>query len=116
MSGSGEKLTDEGLVALQERFPELPPGYFEYLKAYGWGMTLSGRMLYSGPIGPEEIFGDAHELPGVVLLGDDLAGYFFAFSLEARQYGEVDQRGNWESALIAKDICGYANGTPPGSV
>lgn len=116
MSEAQVKLSAVELAAVQRDFPALPQDYLDYLTRHGWGMTPSGRMLYSGPIGPEEIFGDAHEIPGVVLLGDDLAGYFFAFSFEARQYGEVDQRGNWESALIAKDICGYANDTPPGSV
>lgn len=115
MSGSGEKLTDEGLVALQERFPELPPGYFEYLKAYGWGLTLSGRMLYSAPIDPEEIFGEAHGLQGFVLLGDDLAGYFFSFRLATKQYGEVDQRGSWQPALTAKDVHTYALGDSQGA-
>ncbi|MCV6798523.1 hypothetical protein OII53_22170 [Achromobacter ruhlandii] len=116
MSEAQVKLSAVELAALQRDFPALPQDYLDYLTLQGWGTTLSGRMLYSGPVGPEEIFGDEHHLPGVVLLGDDLAGYLFAFDLDARQYGEVDQRGNWQSTLIAKDICGYANGTPPGSV
>ncbi|MFF7060750.1 hypothetical protein ACFY89_29075 [Achromobacter spanius] len=57
-------------------------------------------MLYRAPIRPEEIFGEASGLQGFLLLGDDLAGYFFSFRLATRQYGEVDQRGGWRQALI----------------
>ncbi|MNX77705.1 hypothetical protein D3C86_1092570 [compost metagenome] len=115
MNEQQEKLSAAKLVALQEKFPALPQDYLDYLAQYGWGMTLTGRVLYSGPIGPEEIFGDERNLPGVVLLGDDMAGYCFAFNLETQQYGEVDQRGRWDPEAIAKNIYEYANGTPSGT-
>lgn len=115
MNEAQVKLSAVELAALQRDFPALPQDYLDYLTRYGWGMTPSGRMLYSGPIGPEEIYGDRHSLPEVVLLGDDMAGYCFAFNLETQQYGEVDQRGMWEPVSVAKDIYEYAHGTSTGT-
>lgn len=59
----------------------LPEEYLNWLSERGWGEQESGIMLYSGPVHPDDIFGEQHPvaLRGVLLVGDDMAGYSIGY-------------------------------------
>jgi hypothetical protein len=85
------------LAALSSAYPGLPAEYFTYLSDVGWGEAASGRMIYNGPVAPQELYGDAFSGFDIVLLGDDFQGYCFGYDLSASIYGEVNSRGIWEA-------------------
>ena len=89
-------LTEAELSDLKAVCPLLPTDYLAYLRSVGWGEAKSGRMIYSGPISPQEVYGESIELPGIVLLGDDFAGYCFGYDLVGGTYGEVSPTGGWQ--------------------
>ena len=94
--GAPTTLSQTEIDVLVAEFPDLPADYLAHLAIVGWGEAASGRMIYSGPIFPDEIFGAAVNLKGVVLLGDDFQGNCLGFNLVTKQYGEVIDDGTWE--------------------
>ncbi len=88
-------LTPEVVAELQLQNPGLLGDYFDYLLAIGWGETESGRVIYSGPIEPDEIYGVCDEHAGIVLLGDDKQGFCFGYDTVSRRYGEISDDGRW---------------------
>lgn len=74
----------------------LPHEYIAYLCTQGWGKTPSGKMLYSGPVKTDEIYGAEVGPTGLLVLGDDFAGYCFAYDPSVGSYGELDPFGYWE--------------------
>ena len=89
-------LNDAQVAALIGKYPELPSEYIAYLRSEGWGEAQSGRMIYEGPMFPDEIYGDNYNGPNVLLLGDDFQGYCFAYNPETKSYGEISDSGDWE--------------------
>ena len=89
-------LKDTQIDALLKEYPGLPKDYLEYLKSEGYGEAESGSMIYSGPIFPDEIYGDGYEGPNVLVLADDTQGYCLAYDLSAQQYGEISDSGEWK--------------------
>jgi len=90
------KLTEVELSNLMAACPGLPTDYLGYLRDVGWGEAATGRMIYSGPISPKDVYGASVDLPGIVLLGDDLAGYCFGYDLVGGTYGEISPTGGWQ--------------------
>ena len=102
------KLTNEDINNLLVEYPGLPNDYLEYLKNHGWGESLSGRMVYEGPVSPEDIYDDNYEGPkSVVLFGDDFQGYCLGFDLQKKSYGEVNSFGEWESSSSHEEMKEY---------
>src|SRR5687767_6224284 len=89
------KLTQQELFAVRAQYPRLPPEYFAYLEHVGYGEAEGGRMIYGGPISPEEIYGSSLKNSSVVLLGDDFQGYCFGYDLDKGIYGEFTPWGEW---------------------
>ncbi|MGN6235429.1 hypothetical protein [Dyella sp.] len=90
------KLSQHEASLLASRYPQLPSDYISHLTTHGWGDTANGKVLYNGPLETAEIFGAAVGPAGLLVLGDDLAGYCFAYDPSARVYGELDPNGRWE--------------------
>jgi hypothetical protein len=90
------RLDKEELAALQSAHPRLPVEYLQYLSEVGWGEAESGWMIYSGPINPQEVYGDQFSVSELVLLGDDMQGYCLAYDLASASYVEIDPRGSAE--------------------
>jgi hypothetical protein len=91
------QLTESEIASLTLKHPELPAEYFHYLSAYGYGETESGRMIYSAPINPADIYPRFQNRDRIVLLGDDFQGYCFGYNFDLQKYGEVSQAGIWET-------------------
>jgi hypothetical protein len=53
-------------------------------------------MIFSGPVEPQEVYGDTCPLHDIALLGDDLQGYCLGYDFSARTYGEVGPTGAWQ--------------------
>lgn len=87
----------KALDSLRAEYPELPADYFSYLMSVGHGEAPSGRMIYSGPIDPSDVYGERLKNSRIVLLGDDMMGYCLGFDRDSRRLGEVSPRGEWES-------------------
>lgn len=90
-------LTASALAAIAAAYPGLPPEYLAYLRDAGAGEAASGRMLYSGPVSPQDILGENFERTDIVLLGDDFAGYCFGYDFTSSCYGEVSPDGTWQA-------------------
>ena len=88
-------LEETEIKKLRDEYPGLPEEYFEYLRTVGWGEAESGHMIYSGPITPEDIYGDGYEGPELWVLGDDYQGYSFAFDPASGLFGEISDFGEW---------------------
>lgn len=91
------KVSVAELAELSSTYPSLPPDYFAYLRDVGWGEAASGRMIYSAPVAPQEVYGTNFGHTDIVLLGDDFAGYCFGYDLAAATYGEVTPNGSWRA-------------------
>ena len=89
------RLSEQEIAQLISRRPQLPAEYVSYLITYGWGDTPNGKMIYSGPLAPEDIYGVSVGPPDLLVLGDDLAGYCFAYDPNSGEYGELDPSGRW---------------------
>lgn len=76
-----EELSDPEIKAIEEKHGRLPEQYIRWLSDQGWGDQENGIMLYSGPLPANEIFGDQYPsaLEGVLLIGDDMAGYSIGY-------------------------------------
>jgi hypothetical protein len=90
------KVSPGEIAKLSLEFPNIPHEYFEYLRHIGWGECASGRMIYSGPVSPKEVYGKEFNQGHIILLGDDFQGYCFGYNIEDSTYGELDPLGNWE--------------------
>ncbi|MGE8362661.1 hypothetical protein [Pseudomonas sp.] len=100
-------LTPTQVQALRAAHPGLPEEYLAYLGDVGFGETASGYMIYSGPVSPEEIHGAAFDRAGIVLLGDDLAGYGFGYDVTSSCYGEVGPDGTWHAWPAGRGLQQY---------
>ncbi len=101
------KLAQQEAALLAARYPQLPADYISYLVTHGWGDTPNGKVLYNGPLAPEEIYGSAAGSAGLLILGDDLAGYCFAYDPSAKIYGELDPSGRWEPWQNGRGLSSY---------
>jgi len=76
------RLADEAIDMLRTQHPGVPIEYLAFLSEIGWGEVRGrGLMLYSGLLRPSAIFDEqaSLRLTGLLLLGDDMAGYCFGF-------------------------------------
>ena len=81
-----EPVTEEQLAAVRREYPDAPVHYTEFLRRVGWGsLGRSNFMLYSGLVGPADIFdpATAAELSGLAILGDDFSGCVIGFDTQA---------------------------------
>jgi len=94
------KLTTEEVRELQLQFPSLPQDYIEFLREIGSG-NLGDIQIYSGPTNPDSVYPSiSSELAQVVLVGDDLQGYCFAFDMiDGFRLVEVDPQGNVDRSI-----------------
>ncbi len=108
------RLTEAQIADLLKDYPGLPSDYVDYLGTTGWGQAASGRMVYEGPIPPEDIYGEGYEGPDVVLLGDDYHGYCLGYDFTSGCYGEVSDFGEWEPWSANERLAGYVESQPEG--
>jgi|SRR3569623_1845542 len=101
------KLLEQEATLLASRHPQLPAEYVLYLVTHGWGDTANGKVLYNGPLAPEDIYGVAAGPVGLLVLGDDLAGYCFAYDPSAGVYGELDPSGRWDPWQSGRGLDDY---------
>lgn len=74
--------TEEMLSAISRDFGNPPREYLDVLAELGWGeIGRSSFMLYEGPVRAAEIFPDQPNLVGVLLIGDNLAGYHVGYKM-----------------------------------
>lgn len=91
------KVSETEISALSSAYPGLPSEYLAYLLAVGWGKTANGRMIYSGPVSPQDIYGNDLGCTDILLFGDDFAGYCFGYNFSASLYGELTPNGEWQA-------------------
>ena len=89
-------LSNEEVNKLKRVFPHLPADYWRYLLQFGPGEAPGGWMIYSGPVPPQDIYGDECALESMVIVGDDTQGYCLGFELNEGRLGEVSDSGEWE--------------------
>ncbi|KIQ25185.1 hypothetical protein [Xanthomonas campestris] len=104
---AAQKLSQQEAALLTSRYPQLPSDYISHLVTHGWGDTGNGKVLYNGPLEPAEVFGVATGPAGLLALGDDLAGYCFAYDPGAGVYGELDPNGRWQPWQIGRGLNAY---------
>ena len=102
-------LTAAELDSLRAEYPALPDSYLQHMASIGWGSLPNGRMLYSGPVHPADIYGDAFDDSQLLLLGDDTCGFCFGFDPAAATFGELADDGDWEPWLDARVIEDYVS-------
>ena len=81
----------------------LPDDYLQFLTEVGHG-DLGSLVIYSSPIDPAYVYSDARaeSLKGLVLFGDDMQGFCYAFDLNAGyRVVEVDPRGRIDRTIEA---------------
>jgi hypothetical protein len=101
------KLSDTKLAALSAAHSTLPSEYFAYLRDVGWGEAINGRMIYSGPVAPQDVYGATFSRTDIVLLGDDFQGCCFGYDLSASTYGETNPSGDWQAWPADKGLRHY---------
>lgn len=104
------RLSDDDVAVLTTAFPELPAEYFVYLRNVGWGEAPSGRMVYSGPVLPQDVFGEVLADSPLLLLGDDAQGYAFGYDPATKSFGEFTPTGTWQawpSSATFSDYVGF---------
>jgi len=76
------RLNESEVISIRKEYPHVPEDYLEYLREVGWGMIGDGYMVYSGPIGADEIYDQvsANHLKGILFFGDDLQGHCAGFN------------------------------------
>ncbi len=89
-------LSDTQVAAVRSSYPGLPEEYLRYLRKIGWGQAKSGRVIYQGPVSPEDIYGTRFRDSSIMLLGDDTQGYCLGFDRSASRLGEMSNSGVWE--------------------
>ena len=102
-------LTKLQIAELQEQHPDLPADYLAFMENFGWGKLVNGRMLYSGPIHPDEVYGDALSGSPILLLGDDTCGYCFGYHSVDKNYGELSPGGIWEAWDTSRSFTDYVS-------
>ena len=108
------KLTEAQIADLVKEYADLPADYVAYLRTVGWGEAASGRMVYEGPIPPEDVYGDGYEGPEIVLLGDDYQGYCLGYDFASTCYGEVSDFGEWEPWSASQGLASYVESQETG--
>ena len=77
-----EPVPPAGIQSILAEFPGVRHDYLAFLREIGWGhLGESNFMFYSGLLEPSDIFDieTARSLEGVVLFGDDFAGWSAGF-------------------------------------
>lgn len=104
------QVSEEVIEAIMADYPTLPSEYFAYLREAGWGLTANGRLIYSGPIEPDEVYGGDVDLGRIVLLGDDMQGNCLGYDLDTGVIGEVDPDGKWQAWSPGTKFTDYIEG------
>ncbi|WP_143752391.1 hypothetical protein [Marinobacter guineae] len=105
-----ERLSYHQVEAIKAEYGLLPEEYLRWLSERGWGEQESGIMLYSGPVHPNEIFGEQYPvaLKEVLLVGDDMAGYSIGYRAAniGWQFVGFDSAGS-ELEIIEEGLSAY---------
>src|SRR6266852_7267526 len=75
-------VSEPELAAIRQRYPGVPEHYLAFLRHVGYGsLGDSNFLVYSGPCEPGDFFDPrtAAGLPGIVFIGDNLAGWMVGF-------------------------------------
>lgn len=84
-------LPSEDAMDLRRSHTGIPEDYVEFLEMIGAGtLGRSQYSLYSGPVDPEEIYGETCEVRGAVIIGDDFSGCNVGFDLQNWEVIEID--------------------------
>lgn len=102
-------LNSNQIAELRQEYTELPADYLSHMESYGWGKLRNGRVLYSGPIHPDEVYGDALSSIPILVLGDDTCGNCFGYHCTDKSYGEISPDGNWEPWDQSLTIANYVS-------
>lgn len=110
MNNEKTRLSAIDCLNVLKLYPRLPGDYIQYMSNVGYGGTKNGRMIYSAPVSPTEIYGRELERAGLVILGDDFSGRCFAYDLVGQRYGEVSPDGEWQPWALEAGIVDYTSG------
>ena len=102
---AANKISQAERERLEAAFPGLPKSYFDHLRHAGWGETKNGRMLYSGPVAAEEIYGASNELD-TILLTVRLLG-FAAYHRQRLLYSRTTEYSVKHCMLFRDAIIGF---------
>lgn len=83
----------ERLAKLRRETPAMPEQFFEFLRDVGYGgIGSSSYMIYDGLVEPWEVYSeeDAAEFEGILLFGDDFAGWNAGFDMASGRVVEID--------------------------
>ena len=109
MNNEKTRLSATDCLSVLKLYPHLPGDYIQYMSNVGYGGTENGRMIYSAPVSPTEIYGRELECAGLVILGDDFAGNCFAYDFVGQRYGEVSPDGEWQPWVLEAGITDYTS-------
>lgn len=97
VKGSGSPLdklvpvSAERIRAIRTRFGAAPADYASFLEHVGAGeLGSAAYMIYDGLVEPDEVYGDASGLDGILLFGDDFQGFNAGFDVRNWRVVEVD--------------------------
>ena len=88
-------LSEAEIQSLDAQYSVLPNSYLDYLRDIGWGQSLSGNMIYSGPIEPDEVYPHLADRNSRLIIGDDMQGYCLGIDLTSSRFGEFSNYGEW---------------------
>ncbi|WP_417503148.1 hypothetical protein [Marinobacter sp.] len=86
----------ELIDSLEEKYPGVPADLKQLYETLGYGSIGHSHYMIHVPTEPTEIYDEetAAELSGVIIVGDDFAGYCEAY----------DTRNDWEFGYIGVDV------------
>lgn len=67
------------ITNINDQFPHLPNDYISWVKVNGAVESSAGFMVYSAPIPSNEILDGLDCEEDILLVADDMAGYFIGF-------------------------------------
>ncbi len=91
-------------ATIRALYPAIPADYVDFLLTVGAGEIGDAAFaLYSGPVEPEEIYGDSDGVENVLLIGDDLQGFNVGYELDTWSVVEIDPT-NRSTRKVASDF------------
>lgn len=91
-------------ATIRALYPAIPADYVDFLLTVGAGEIGDAAFaLYSGPVEPEEIYGDSDGVENILLIGDDLQGFNVGYELDTWSVVEIDPT-NRSTRKVASDF------------
>lgn len=94
-------------ATIRTLYSAIPADYVNFLLTVGAGeIGDAAFVLYSGPVEPEEIYGDSDGVENILLIGDDLQGFNVGYELDTWNVVEIDPT-NRSTRKVASDFQGF---------